>query len=266
MRAFETKDTYIDIETGLGAYKQWSTGKTYLGTRNILLEPTILCAAWKDKDDTTIQYTDSLKYKKAPKDSILKWIPDDSQICKDIVEGLRNTDVAIAHNGDKFDIPWINGRCWVNGLPSIGSISTVDTYKLVKKNLRLQGYSLDYLRKLRGDSGKIKTSYEMWERIVFHKDMDVLQEMVDYNIEDVLILEEFHNDIKQIDTTIKRNQIDHPDAPCPFCGKKHKQLRGRIKNLKTWRRRMQCQGCGAFLISPLLKHGEVTDSQGVTWE
>lgn len=257
---YKPRITFLDIETSPNKGDFWRPGpKVNLSTSNIDIERVVLSASWLHEDHAEKglepQYTDALKFVKAPKDSNYKWIPDDKQIIKDIVKGLRTTDILVHHNGDKFDLPWINGRALYHGLVGVGPLRTVDTLKVARKVGNLNSYRLDYLAKyLKVDTGgKIHTDYDLWKNVM-NRDEQAYTDMLDYNIHDVKILRAVYRKLEPYNTTlIKPNEIEDENSPCPFCGSTHKQKRGHRLNVKSHRRSYSCRGCGKWLIGPLVK-------------
>ena len=132
-------------------------------------------------------------------------------------------------------------------------VRTCDTLKVAKKLFNLNGYRLDYLGEYLGLGNKIKTDFSLWRRVM-DGDKKAFKEMLDYNIRDVQLLRDVYQAIEPYnDSPVISNEIANEDDPCPFCGSHHKQSRGRYLNLKTYRLRYQCMGCGKFLKSQLIK-------------
>jgi len=239
---------FFDIETSKTIFSGWHTGKQYVGSYQVIQEPVILCAAWKRQGDNEIQYTDALKVDK-------KGNLDDKQVVKDICKGLADCEVLVGHNLDRFDVRWVNARAFIHRLSGLGPIRSRDTLKIAKKYMFINGYSLDYLATRLGIEGKhkIKNKDGMWDDVMAG-DRAAYDEMITYNLRDVELLEEVYDELNKLDTgPIFNNEIENVHSPCPECGEIKKQRRGRILNLKTYRRRYQCMGCGRWLKSTLRK-------------
>ena len=245
------KLTYLDIETSENIGKFWRPGfKVNLSYKNIIQERVILCASWAH-DDEDPWYTDALKWKKAPKDHILKWLPDDKQVCKDILEGLSESTVLVHHNGNSFDVPWINGRCLVNGLPTLGTLRNLDTYRIARRAYNLNSFALDYLAKLlEVDTGsKDATSYSLWDDVFIKRDPEAYEYMVNYNIQDVEVLRAVYKKLRPgMSGIVWANMVDDENSACPNCEQNHKKLhkRGTVPNLKTYYHRYFCPECGTW--------------------
>jgi len=257
----EPRVTWFDIETSENQGRFWRPGyKVSLSTDNIDVERVILTAAWSHSDEPGHVYsTSNLQFTKS-KTGQYRYLPNDEYVVDDIVKGLANTDILVHHNGDKFDLPWLNGRAAFHGIDGVGPIRTYDTLKIARRLWNLNSYRLDYIGQYFGVGEKIKTEYGLWKAVI-HGDQDAYQRMIDYCIGDVELLEKVYNIIEKYNTAyLKANEVENYHSPCPFCGGTKKQKRGYRLNLKTFRRTYQCvsdlesgEKCGKWLVSTLRK-------------
>ncbi len=254
-KLLEPKIVLYDIETLPCEGTFWGPGYNQtVSYAQIDQHAVIACAAWKVLGEDYVYYTDALKFKKAPKESRYKYTPDDRQVCIDIAKGLADADILVAHNGDKFDIRWINARCFYHNIGGVQYHKSIDTLKVARKELRLPSNKLDDISDYANIPGKIKTDYNLWLRVL-SGEKKAYQEMLEYCRVDVETLEANYLRLEQYNTRpIQSNQIESADAPCPFCGSTHKQSRGRRLNQKTWRKIYHCQGCRKSLVGPLQKY------------
>ncbi len=65
-------------------------------------------------------------------------------------------------NSKRFDIPYIRGRLVALGLPPMPEFTHIDVEEIMRKNLYLNSYALDYFSKFIGGSGKVKMDREDW--------------------------------------------------------------------------------------------------------
>ena len=108
--------TYFDIETSPNVGTFWRSGyKVNVSTSDIWQERVILMAAWRHEGDSNVYYSDALKINK---DGSL----DDKQVVADISRGLKDTELLVMHNGDKFDLPWVNGRALKHGVSRVAPV------------------------------------------------------------------------------------------------------------------------------------------------
>ena len=119
------KKLFIDIETlpNLGYF--FDTYSERQIPLDFIEKPKAICSvAWKFSGDKE----PSVLYAATPY--------DDKDILPQVVEVISQADYVIAHYGDGFDFPFIEGRLAANGLPPLPPFASIDTYKLAKKRFR----------------------------------------------------------------------------------------------------------------------------------
>ena len=104
---------YWDIETTPNIGYFWKAGfRERISTEAILEERRIICISYKFEGSKvqTLQWKDGC----------------DKQLVKDFVKIANTADILIAHNGDRFDLPWFRTRCIYHGVefPPSRSLST----------------------------------------------------------------------------------------------------------------------------------------------
>lgn len=241
---------FFDVETSPNKGLFWRAGyKLNISTEQITQERSLLSAAWKYRNKKRVYGVKSKVYRDG---SIC-----DEKLVRTLTDGLLDAELLVGHNGDKFDIRWVNGRALINGLPKLAPVRTVDTLKVARKYFDLNSYRLDYLARLLGLEPKLATEYGLWKDICTGRDRDgkKLAYMLLYNKHDVVLLEDVYNILERYnDSPVIANQVDDDNPRCPFCKtKKVPQKRGKFLNLKTWRQRYQCRECGKFLKGNLQK-------------
>lgn len=178
----EVKILILDIETTpLEAYV-WQTQvwKARISDDNVITQWFMLCwsAKWLGEDDImSMRLTGNEALKE-----------DDSRIVRGIWELLDQADIVIAHNGDMFDIPNLNTRFIINGLPPTSPYKTIDTLKIARKQFGFTHNSLNALGRVFGLGEKIETDFNLWRKAK-HGNDEALIEMEIYNREDVNLLE-----------------------------------------------------------------------------
>lgn len=119
----------------------------------------------------------------------------DKSVIKPLWDLFEESDVIIAHNGDKFDIRRCAWRFKINGLGPTSPFQTIDTLKVARKAFGSPSYKQDYLNRALGLQRKIETKFELWERCVTG-DRSGLDDMLAYNIGDIQGLEDLYVDIR----------------------------------------------------------------------
>lgn len=182
----------FDIETSPMEVLVWGLYKQRIPFDNIIKEWAILSwsAKWLHKNEVLSKVVTS----KEAKNRI------DKSIIKDLWNLFNKADIIIAHNARKFDIRKTNGRFILNGLKPPMPYQVIDTYIEARKNFAFSSHKLDNLNKILGKTQKIKTEYELWKKCVGIEcgkniQKEALEEMVAYNKQDVLCLEELYLEI-----------------------------------------------------------------------
>jgi DNA polymerase elongation subunit (family B) len=116
---------------------------------------------------------------------------DDERIVKTLWKLIDEADIVIAHNGDRFDVPRLNSRFIVNGLPPASSYKTIDTKKVSARQFGFSSNKLSELAKYFGFDGKLDTDFELWAKCMAG-DQEALDYMQEYNDQDVILLEEVY--------------------------------------------------------------------------
>jgi len=176
---------FLDIETSPNIVSSWRVGfKINLTPDNIIKEREIICVCWKwagKKEVHSLDWGSKM---------------NDKSLLKKFIKELDKADVAIGHNGDKFDIKWLKTRILHHGLDPITNIQTIDTLKLARNNFYLNSNRLDYIARFLGVGSKMETGgFSLWKDAC-NGSKKALNKMVKYCKQDVIILEKVFDKIK----------------------------------------------------------------------
>ena len=144
---------------------------------------------------------------------------DDSRIVKSLWKLLDEADIVIAHNSVNFDVPNMNTRFIVNGLPPTTPYRILDTLKIARKQFGFTHNNLNALARVFGFDAKLETNFDLWKRCVDGDD-SAFKEMETYNIQDVKLLEDVYLKLRP---WIKSHPnlglyIQSENPVCPACG------------------------------------------------
>jgi hypothetical protein len=120
---------------------------------------------------------------------------DGRRVVKSIHKLLQQADCVITHNGDKFDIKELNWQFLKYDLPPVTKYQSIDTYKKSKPIFGAPSLSLESLARNLGYAGKEHTEYELWDRCE-KGEIEALERMIHYNINDVFVLEDVYMRIR----------------------------------------------------------------------
>ena len=231
----------LDIETAPIRSYTWDVWKQNVNPVQIITPWNMIswAAKWLFEPDI---YSDVLTSEEAVKG-------DDERISKTLWQYIEEADVIIAHNGIKFDIPKINTRFFMHGLNPPAPYQTIDTCLVARKKFGFEHNKLDYLAERMGLSRKIDTNFQLWIDCMAG-DKKALHEMVTYNKQDVLILEEVYVKMRAW-IPAHPNMGLFVDAElgeliCPICGSTHVEYAGYYSTPVNQYRSFRCLDCGAI--------------------
>ncbi len=156
---------------------------------------------------------------------------------------LEECDAVITYNGDKYDLPKINGEIILAGLTPPPPVTSIDLLKAIKKF----GFNMNrmaYIAPLLGVGKKIDNGgFGLWKDVLDGVEK-AQKKMRRYCINDVRITARIYKKIKPF---IK----NHPHMgstyhECGACGSNHMQSRGTRRTKHFSIQRLHCQNCGSW--------------------
>jgi len=164
-------------------------------------------------------------------------------------ELLSEADAVVTYNGDKFDLPKINGEFVAAGLAPVPPVPSIDLYKTAKK-LGYQSNKLLFVSNHLGIGSKVDTGgFKLW-RDVMAGDEKAWAKMLRYNKQDVALLEKLYTKLRPY---IKTHPTLHAREKCLVCGSSRVQRRGHRRTRAFMIERLHCQGCGAWFDGSRMK-------------
>ena len=125
---------------------------------------------------------------------------DDSGVVKAIVEELSQYDIWIAHNGAKFDLPFLRTRLAKWDLDPLPSKKLIDPVFLARNKLRMSWNSLEAIAKFLGVNSKTEVSGDQWLQAALDGSRKAMQYIVTHCIQDVYVLEKVVRSLKSYST------------------------------------------------------------------
>lgn len=142
---------------------------------------------------------------------------NDFSLCIELWELMEQADAVIYHNGVNFDLPLLKARMIVNGLPPIRKVKSIDTLQIMKEfklnsnKLGSLGAQLDLGAKLSHEG------ISLWVKCM-EGDYEALQEMLRYNKQDIVLLEDLYNRVKMYSTRHPNLAVNLGDkVRCNIC-------------------------------------------------
>ena len=230
------KILFFDIENAPMLAHIWSPYTEYVRGQMIVREKFMLgwAAKWWGSDQIIADFM-------SQDEAVHQF---DDRVVDSLANLMREADIVVAHNADKFDVPEVNGRLLLKGLEPLGPVDTIDTLKIAKASFKLPYYNLDYLAKALDLGEKTPTTFDLW-RDCYAGDPEALAEMQDYCANDVFLLEEVFTALIPHAKRLRR-LFDNLDMECPYCGSDDWTSRGYKRTQASRFQQFQCNNCGRY--------------------
>lgn len=172
----------------------------------------------------------------------------DDRITKQLWSLMDQADIVIAHNGKRFDVPKMNSRFILAGLPPTSPYIQIDTKEVAAKQFGFSSNKLDALAGYFNIEHKDDTDFDLWKRCIAG-DQEALDYMETYNRKDVLILEQVYLKLRP---WIKNHPniglyLEEDNMVCPTCGSNHLVEDNTFHYTSVNKYKvMRCVDCGAI--------------------
>lgn len=229
----------FDIETSPSISYTFGRFKYNIAYDQVEQEPIML--SWSAK----LLYSTEMMSDKITKEEVLN--EDDSRIVKSLWKLMDEADIVVAHYGDGFDIPMLNTRAILNGLPPYNTVRSIDTKKIASTVFKFPSNKLDALAKYFEIPGKIKTEFSLWIKCL-KGDEEAIEEMRVYNMQDVEVLEAVYLKLRPY---IKSHPnlavyMDSDKQTCSACGSSNLTDTGKYQYTNTGKFKVYRCECGAL--------------------
>lgn len=201
----------FDIETLPIIAYTWKIYKTVLSDQMIIKDWCVLSwsAKWLGEDKVIGEVLTS-------EEAIDR---NDSRILFGVHKLLDEADIIVAHNGKNFDDKKLKARFYLNKMAAPSPYKIVDTLQHSRANFGFTCHKLDYISKLTLRKAKLETNFELWRKCD-NGDEEALGYMLEYNGEDVNILEQIYLNMRGWMSGVPNFGTISPleEAACPHCG------------------------------------------------
>jgi len=230
---------YLDIETAPCIAAVFGRFNINLSQANIVENGgQLISACWSWNDEEEVQGVVM-----TPEEARSR---DDSRIVAELYEAIENADVLVWQNGNNFDLKKIKTRCILNGLPPPKTCKTADTL-LIAKQLGFPSNRLDSLGDYLGVGRKQENSgISLWLDCLAGIP-EALDEMFEYNKQDVLLLRDVYKKIRAFDNKHPNLGQYYNDGKihCTVCGSTDLEHTGHsVYTQVSEFAEVQCKGCG----------------------
>ena len=176
---------------------------------------------------------------------------DDRQLTGTLRDLFLESDVRIAHNAKKFDEKVAKARMAQNGFTNVPKVPIIDTLPAARRHFRLPSYSLNDIAAYFDLGAKLQhTGLHLWQAVA-QGDMEAWQLMIDYNEQDVWLLERlylFLRDGGWIDNHPNMATILGERWICPHCAANRDRLqkRGIVARKTMSYQQWFCKDCNSY--------------------
>lgn len=175
---------------------------------------------------------------------------NDRKICETMWEVYNQADVIVAHNLRGFDHKVLQTRCIANGLPTLPYVKTIDTLDIARKLCRFPDNKLDTIAAYLGVGRKVShAGISLWKDVQ-EGDEKSLEAMLEYNEQDVLLLEDVFKELASRGLVSDFNAAHYYDDDlmrCHICGSTNVSPTGRhVYTAVSKFDEHRCGDCGAI--------------------
>ena len=214
----------------------WGLFKPYINIQNIVGDSYVLTwsAKWLGSDE--IEYS-SLG------------MTSRKNMITEIYKLLEEADAVVTFNGDNFDLRILNMEFLMLGLPPPAPYKSIDLLKTVKRRFRGTSNKLNYWLKKLDIGEKVQhRGLQLWIDCM-NGDKGSFEEMIEYNIGDVVELEGFYQKLVPWIPNHPNMSVHYGELVCTHCGSDQYQRRGYAVTTAGKYARCQCKTCGGWFRS-----------------
>jgi hypothetical protein len=240
--AGEAKVLIFDIETAPILAHVWGLWDNNVGLNQVVSDWHVMSwsAKWRNAPEHEIMYMDQ---RNAPS------VENDKEILKEIWSLLDEADVVITQNGKRFDQRKLNAKFVEHRLGPPSSFKHIDTKLIAQKHFDFPSYKLEYMtnkfcQKYKKLKHKKFPGHEMWTECL-KGNVEAWEEMKEYNIHDVLALEELYFILMPWDSSCNLNLFHDREEHVCHCGSKESIKNGFYYTNMGQFQKFKCKGCGA---------------------
>jgi len=210
---YTPKVLLVDIETSPTEAWIWKRWKENITVNQVEQESFILTYSAKWLDNTLIE-SNHLTYEEVLAE-------DDSRIVKRLRDLFDEADILIGHNIVDFDRKVVNTRILYHDIAQPSPYKLIDTYLIAKKQFKFPYNSLEGIAIYLGLTPKLKPKdgFNTWKGYM-HGAQESIEDMVEYNVGDVITLEEVYLKLRSWDNNHPNYNVynNSEELICPCCG------------------------------------------------
>lgn len=222
----------LDIETAPAVAYIWQMWDQNVSVDQLIDPGRTICASWQWLGSPDVFFAS--EWDEGVNDPW--WI--------ELYVAMSQADAVVTYNGDKFDLPKLNGEFIRADLPPPAPAASIDLRKTVKKLGYISG-KLAFVGPYLKIGAKVKNEgFPLWVAVL-EGDERARAKMERYNKQDTRLLGKLYKKLRPYITN--HPHLHGNDRPaCSNCGSSKQQSRG-FRYTKSFRiGRLQCQRCGSW--------------------
>lgn len=239
----ELKMLALDIETAPALVYTFSAHDTTIGHNQVVEFPRIIAFSAQWRGSKKVEFYSEYHHSRA-------------EMLEALHTMLDEADAVVTFNGDRFDLPWIEGEFIVEGMKPPSPVMKIDLFKVVRSRTRWLHKKLDVVAKrILGDQKIPHQGFGLWMDCL-RGDEETQKKawalMKKYARKDTALLWPLFEELKPW-IKMPHPIANTPGLACRNCGNTHLQRRGTAKTLQGEYPRYQCvgdKGCGAWMRGP----------------
>jgi uncharacterized protein YprB with RNaseH-like and TPR domain len=230
-RAYKPKILFLDIETKPAIVYSWGMFDQNHSVDQVISDPGTICFGAKWQGESKVQMFSD-------------WEHGHEEMVRQAHRLFTEADAIVTYNGDRFDIPRLQGEFLLAGLPPPPPVTSIDVYKTIKKMGYLSSKLAYIAPRLVGEGKLSHDGFAMWVGVM-NGDEKMQRKMGRYCAIDVRRLEEVYD-------RIKAYIANHPhmgetgSEACGACGSRDLVTVGAKRSKSFQTARVQCRSCGSW--------------------
>ncbi len=232
----------LDIETAPIKAYTWGLFDQNINPVQIIDHGYMLswAAKWFDKKEIMFDsiFNHKKEFKANPK--------SDEKIAKSIWPIMDEADIILAHNGDNYDLKWLNMVFLKHNMKPASTFKSIDTFRVVKSSFRFESNKLEEIGKFLGCGQKVEhEGFPLWVKCM-HGDEKAWKKMEQYNKHDVVLLEKVYEKIRPFIKNHPNLALYHDGSKpiCPNCAGDKFSKKGFAYTFMNKYQRYVCNNCG----------------------